>query len=197
MKGAAMLARLMQALARAMAVLGGLVLATVIGVVCASVAGRALSGWLHDLEPLAPALAGALLATGVGPIRGDFELVEAGVAFAIFAFLPWTQLTGGHAAVDVFTSRMGERANRLLAALWAVLFAAVLALIAWQLWAGTQDKLRYGETTFMIQFPVWWSYAASLAGAAVAALVAVYVALVRVAEAATGEVILPEREADH
>jgi TRAP-type C4-dicarboxylate transport system permease small subunit len=192
-----MLARAMEALARAMAVLGGLVLAAVILVVCASVAGRALNGWLHDLEPAAPGLAGALLATGVGPIRGDFELVEAGVAFAIFAFLPWAQLTGGHAVVDVFTARLGERANRALAALWAVLFAGILALVAWQLWQGTQDKLRYGETTFMIQFPVWWAYAASLAGAAVAALVAAYVAVVRVAEAATGAVILPEREADH
>jgi TRAP-type C4-dicarboxylate transport system permease small subunit len=192
-----MLARLMEALARLMAVLGGLVLTAVIGVVCASVAGRALNGWLHDFEAWAPGLAEALLATGVAPIRGDFELVEAGIAFAVFAFLPWTQLTGGHAVVDVFTARLGERANRALAAAWAVLFAAVLILIAWQLWAGTRDKLRYGETTFMIQFPVWWAYAASLAGAAVAALVAVYVALVRLAEAATGLEILPEREADH
>jgi TRAP-type C4-dicarboxylate transport system permease small subunit len=192
-----MLARLMEALARLMAVLGGLVLTAVIGVVCASVAGRALNGWLHDVEAWAPGLAEALLATGVAPIRGDFELVEAGIAFAVFAFLPWTQLTGGHAVVDVFTARLGERANRALAAAWAVLFAAVLILIAWQLWAGTRDKLRYGETTFMIQFPVWWAYAASLAGAAVAALVAVYVALVRLAEAATGLEILPEREADH
>ena len=38
---------------------------------------------------------------GLGPIRGDFELVEAGTALAVFCFLPWCHLRRGHATVDM------------------------------------------------------------------------------------------------
>ena len=186
-----MLTRLIDALARIMAILGGLVLAGLVVTTCLSIAGRFLNGVLHA-DPLAgTAFSEALLAFGIGPIDGDFELIEAGMAFAIFAFLPITQLTGAHAAVDVFTARMGAGANRLLALLWSTVFAGVLVLIAWQLWLGTAAKMRYGETTYLIQFPIWWAYAASLAGAVVAALVAVHVAVLRAAELATGQAILP------
>jgi len=73
-------------------------------------------------------------------------------------------------------------------------FAAVLVLIAVQLYAGLQDKLRYPETTFMLQFPIWWSYGASLVASGIAALVGVYVAGARIVEATSGRVILPSRQ---
>ena len=44
----------------------------------------------------------ALIPIGLSPIRGDFELVEMGVAVAVFGFLPWCQLNRGHITVDVF-----------------------------------------------------------------------------------------------
>ena len=182
----------MEALARVTAILGGLVLSALIVMTCLSIVGRFLNGALH-----VAGLGWLADATGIGPVEGDFELVEASMAFVIFAFLPIAQLRDGHASVDVFTGLLPPAPNRALSALWAALFAAVLILIAWQLWAGTQDKMRYGETTFLIQFPVWWGYAAALAGAVAAALVACYVALVRVAEAVTGEPILPPGEAGH
>ncbi|TFL18344.1 TRAP transporter small permease [Jannaschia formosa] len=184
-----MLGRIVEALARLMAVLGGLVLTGLILMTCLSILGRTASGILNsDMVP--EALGAALLGLGIGPIRGDFELVEAGMAFVIFAFLPITQLHGGHASVDIFTDALGPRANRVLTLLWALLFAVVMVLIAVQLWAGTQDKMRNGETSFLIQFPIWWAYAASLVGAVVAALTSVYIALVRLAELVTGDVIL-------
>ncbi|WGH80105.1 TRAP transporter small permease [Jannaschia ovalis] len=194
-----MLGRIVEALARLMAVLGGLVLTGLIGLTCASVAGRAINGWMHAdwVETTLPALSGFVLGLGVGPINGDFELVEAGMAFVIFAFLPITQLTGAHASVDIFTRALGPRVNGGLMALWALVFAAVLILIARQLWLGTEAKMRYGETTYLIQFPIWWAYAAALSGAVVAAFAACYVAAVRVAELVTGALILPSEEADH
>lgn len=180
-----MIARIMEALSRVMAILGGLVLLALVVMTCVSIAGRFLGGVLHGagMDGLADGL-------GIGPVEGDFELVEAAMAFVIFAFLPITQLRDSHASVDVFTGLLGARPNRWLTAAWAMLFAAVLILISWQLWAGTQDKLRYGETTFQLQFPVWWAYAAALLGGVVAALVATYVAVVRVAELVTGAPIL-------
>ncbi len=181
-------------LARGFALLGGLVLSALIVIVCASILGRSLNSILHSdfIEGLAPGLADALLATGVGPINGDFELVEAGMAFTIFAFLPLCQLQLGHASVDVFTSRFPERINRALRAVIEIAFAATLVLIAVQLAGGMMSKMRSGQTTFLLEFPVWWAYALSLSAAVVAALIAVYVAFMRVAEWVRGHALLPE-----
>ena len=118
------------------------------------------------------------------------ELVEAGIAFCIFAFLPLAQITGAHASVDILTSVFPAGVNRLLAALWEVLFAVVLIVIAWKLYDGMAGKIRYNETTMLLQFPVWWAFALSLTGAVAAAVVAVYVAALRVGELVTGRVLL-------
>lgn len=185
--------RFMQGLARIMALLGGVVLVGLVLLTCVSVLGRGGNSLGHSdlLERLAPWLGEALIATGVGPVMGDFEIVEAGIAFAVFAFLPWCQIRQGHATVDVFTAMMSERANRVLVTLWDVLFALVLILLAWRLYEGMLGKLRNGETTFLLQFPVWWAYAASVFAAVVAALAACHVAVLRLVGLATGRHLLP------
>ena len=139
------------------------------------------------LERLAAALAiagGAVLValtattvvsiSGLGPIPGDYELVEAGTAFAIFAFLPWCQLKRGHVTVDLFLVRFGPRANAAIDVVSNILMTGVCALICWRLWLGLLDKKAYGETTFILQFPLWWPYAAAMAGAVFAILVSAY-----------------------
>jgi TRAP-type C4-dicarboxylate transport system permease small subunit len=102
----------------------------------------------------------------LGPVPGDFELVEALTAFAVFAFLPWCQLKRGHATVDVFTRLLPPRANRLIDLACEVLMTMVVALIAWRLWHGMLDKMRYHETSFILQFPLWWAFAAAWVAAA-------------------------------
>ena len=77
---------------------------------------------------------------GVGPINGDFELVEAGVAFAIFAFLPLCQISAGHASVDIFTAKLPMRINRVLHLGIDAIFAIVLISIAYQLYNGMLSK---------------------------------------------------------
>ncbi len=96
-------------LANFMALLGGIVLCLLVLMVCVSISGRELSDLAHS--GLLRGVGDWLINLGVGPILGDFELVEAGVAFAIFAFLPLTQLSGAHAKVDVFTQGLGPRVN--------------------------------------------------------------------------------------
>lgn len=187
-------------LSRAMAYAGGVMLSFLIVITCISILGRSLNGVLHSdtILSLAPDLARWLIDVGIGPVNGDFELVEAGVAFSIFAFLPLCQLTGGHASVDIFTSRLPARANRILQMFIDLLFAAVLVLIAVQLFAGMSSKLRTGQTTLQLEFPVWWGYALCMFGAATAAAVSVYIAILRIAEARTGQIYLPETAgADH
>lgn len=190
----------MLTLSRLMAYLGGLMLVALILLTCVSVTGRSLNGFLHGefMEAYAPAFATWALGLGIGPVNGDFELVEAGVAFAIFAFLPLCHLTAGHATVDVFTSRMSDRANRVLQMVSAILFAAVMVLIAIQLFAGMQSKMKSGQTTFLIEFPIWWAYAASMFGAVLAASVGVYLAVMRSMEAVAGKALLPvDQGAEH
>lgn len=175
--------QIMDKLSRAMAVLGGLVLSSLIVLTCLSVAGRMLNTLLHgSVGALAPEFSQWLLDLGVGPILGDFELVEAGVAFAIFAFLPYCQVRAGHASVDIVTNFFPPTANRFLQMITETVFAIALILIAWKLYDGMQSKMRYGETTFLLQFPIWWSYAASLFAAVFAALAGIYMALVRIME---------------
>ena len=192
--------RIADKLARGFALLGGCALTFLIILICASVLGRSINTILHGdfMQEALPGLASTLLASGVGPINGDFEIVEAGMAFAIFAFLPLCQLHFAHASVDIFTSRFSERANRILRAVIELAFAACILLIAIQLTAGMLSKFRSGQTTLLLEFPVWWSYALSTVAAWAAALIAIYVAAMRALECYFARPILPEQsEAAH
>ena len=186
-------------LSRIFAYLGGAMLSVLILLTCVSVIGRKLNDVLHGMvaDDLFPSVAQWFLDAGVGVIKGDFELIEAGIAFSIFAFLPLCQITGGHAAVDIFTAKLRPRANRVLRAAIEALFAAVLVLIAVQLGSGMLSKMRSGQTTFLLQFPLWWAYALSLSGALAATLVGVYMAVVRIGEALTNRTILTEEGVEH
>ncbi|SHH20653.1 Tripartite ATP-independent transporter, DctQ component [Marivita hallyeonensis] len=182
-------------LARIMAVLGGVVLTLLVILTCVSVLGRGLNTFGHS-DLVTDGFGAWLIGTGVGPVTGDFELVEAGIAFAIFAFLPICQLYSGHATVDIFTSAMSERVNRWLQAFWEVVLTLVILLITWRLSAGMMDKINNGETTFLLQFPIWWAYAASFVAALVASVTAIFCAIGRVTLAATGRSILPASGSD-
>ena len=148
----------MDRLARLFALLGGVVLSLLIVQTCLSIVGRSINSILHNefMQTTLPGFANGLLSTGIGPINGDFELVEAGMAFVIFAFLPLCQLKGAHASVDIFTSKLPKRANSFLRMIIEIVFAGVIVLIAVQLFSGMMSKLNSGQTTFLLQYPVWW-----------------------------------------
>ena len=181
--------KLMMGLARTMAIIGGMVLSLLIIMTCLSIVGRLLNGVFHGdiMQFLAPGFSNWMI-TWVGPINGDFELVEAGVAFAIFAFIPLCQISAGHAAVDVVANAFPRGVNRFLRMVTEILFAAVLVLIAWRLAAGTISKFGNGETSFLLEFKVWWAYGASLFGATRAAVLGLYMAGVRTYEFFTGRI---------
>ena len=190
----------MEKLSRVFAVLGGIVLTVLIVMVCLSILGRSLNSVLNGdlLQSVIPGIADVFLATGVGPINGDYELVQAGMAFAIFSFLPLCHLNGAHASVDIFTQKLPLRANSFLRMVIEIIFAAILIIIAYQLFLGMLSKQGSGQTSFLLEFPIWWAYALSVVGAVVAAIVGVYIACMRVLEFTSGKVILPvELGADH
>ncbi len=181
-------------LARGTAVTGGFVLIVLIALTTLSIIGRALNDMLHTeaANTLLGGFAQTLLDLGVGEVSGSYELLEAGVAFAIFSFFPICQLYTGHATVDVFTSHLPQRVTRALMAFWEVVLTAVLILISVQLFGGVQRYYGNGETTFFLQFPVWWAYAASFAASVVTCVVAVYCAVMRLGECLTGRSKLPQ-----
>lgn len=143
-------------LARGTALLGGAVLLLVVAMTCVSITGRAL-------VPL-----------GLGPVHGDFEWIELGVGFAIFAFLPWCHLQRGHASVDLFQPIYPPLMNRVIDFVVDIVMFLAAFIIAWRLWLGLLDKQRYGETTFIVQFPIWIAYAACLFGAVAFAIVVAF-----------------------
>ncbi len=185
-------------LAKALAFLGGLALVAITALTVSSIIGRAVvtiayphtPDYLWFLDFALQWLRGGarwLADRGVGPVPGDYEIVQATTGFAVFAFLPWCQLNRGHATVDVFTSFLPDAANRVIDLVTELLLTLVIVLIAWRLWVGMTDKMHNGETTFILQFPVWWGYAFSMVGAAVAVIISFYMLGVRVREVATGK----------
>jgi TRAP-type C4-dicarboxylate transport system permease small subunit len=132
---------------------GGATLTIIALMSVASIAGRALSF------------------TGLGPVPGDFEMVEVGTALAVFCFLPWAHLRNGHAAVDLFWSHYPPAMQRVLSTLSDALMLVVWVLLVWRMAVCTEDYRANGEVTFILQFPVWWGYAASLLPAAFGCLI--------------------------
>lgn len=161
--------RFMRLLAAFLAILGGLALIAIILTTVVSVSGRALL-WI-----------------GLSPIRGDFELVELGTGFAVFAFLPWVQINRQHASVEILTMQLSGRINRLIDMAADLLMFAVAVLLTWKHWEGTLDKLAYGETTFIIQYPIWWAYASGLVGAAGFVLTSFWCAILSARALASGQ----------
>lgn len=164
------MSRALDSLARVTALLGGVVLLALVTMTCVSVLGRA-GLTLSSLADL-PAFFGRLR-----PVRGDYELIEIGTAIAVCAFLPWCSLRAGHARVDLMGGALPTVMRRALDRLWGGAMAAALALIAWRLAVGLLAKRASGETSFLLQIPIWWGYGACLAGLVVAVIVATALAL--------------------
>ena len=120
-----------------------------------------------------------LRAFGLGGVRGDFEFVQMGVALIVFAFMPWCQARRGNVMVDSFTTRLPPRFQAALDALWEVIFAAMMALIAWRLGVGAMDAASSSTTTMVLLMPIAPAIAACAGLAGFTALVALAMAVSR------------------
>jgi TRAP-type C4-dicarboxylate transport system permease small subunit len=166
---------ILSGLSRFLALVGGTLLLAIIALVVLSV-----SGW-------------ALIWAGLGPIPGDFELVEAATALAVFCFLPWCQIERGHVSVDVFVQGMGPRLEAALSSVFNLMMTVAAGFILWRLWAGMQDKLQYNETTYILQFPVWWGYAVCIPVAAAFVLVCAWTVVRSLVETRTAAMRMEPR----
>ena len=162
-------------LSKGLVFFGGTVLTALAFMTALSTIGRAFVG----------------LQIGLGPIPGDFELVEAGTAVSVFCFMSWCQLNQGHVTVDIFTNQFGQRANALLILIGNSLIFIVAFVIAWRLWMGfgeqvtwfsqpIRDLIGFGykpftnNTTYILGMPFWYSYLLSFIGAFCFALISAF-----------------------
>jgi TRAP-type C4-dicarboxylate transport system permease small subunit len=148
-------ARLVRQGSAALAILGGFLVMALALLVTASVLLR----WL----------------TSQG-ISGDFELAQMGMSIAVFAFLPFCQLHGHNIFVDTFTSGAPRRFQAILDALWALVYAAIAGLIAWQMLIGAWETVANATTTMVLELPLGWAIVVAAFLTAWLTLVALYTA---------------------
>lgn len=131
-------------ISRALAWAGTALLLGLAVMIVISITGRTLSG------------------LGLGPIQGDFELVEIGTALAVFCFLPWAHLVNSHAVVDLFWRVYPPWMQKGLTVLSDALMLVLWVLLVWRMGVGMQAYRANAEVSFILQWPVWWGYAACM-----------------------------------
>ena len=145
-------------IARVLALLGGFLLVGLAALVTTSVLMR----WV-----------------GGQGVNGDFELVQTGLALAVFAFLPLCQAHRGNVMVDTFTLRLPATFQAGLDALWDLVYAVFAAFIAWRLAIGASEALSSHTTSMVLGLPIHYAISACAAMAAFLALIAVLTAIRR------------------
>ncbi len=88
-------------------------------------------------------------------IPGDFEYVQMGTALAVFAFLPLCQIRRGNIVVDTFSTAWPPRLRNMVDALWDLIYAAIMGLLAYTLLLGALDQKANGSATMVMGIPIW------------------------------------------
>jgi len=159
--------RILESLAKASAILAGLLMTVITLMTCVSLIGRNTTG---------------------ATLAGDFELTGVAAGAAIALFMPWCQLRKGNIIVDFFTAKASERTNAALDRLGALLLGLVFALLAWRTTLGGVNAYSSQSGTMMLGFPEWVVYAAMVPPFILTTLIALY-------QAATGAEYTDERHA--
>ncbi len=89
----------------------------------------------------------------LSPIDGDYELVEAGTAIAVFAFLPYCQMVKGNVIVDFFTAHYRPAIRCTLDALGGLVFTLTAGLVTWRMVEGGLGFYETGELTVIMEIP--------------------------------------------
>ena len=115
------------------------------------------------------------------PIQGTLELVELGLACTIFLALPAVFLRDEHLVVDVIDHFVKRPLVRLLDLASAVVSAALLALMAWQMVSLAQTTREFGDVTSDLSIPRIYYWVPVLFGV-VASAAATLVLILRLAK---------------
>ena len=128
---------MLEFLAKACAVLAGVLLTGITLMTCISLIGRNTTGWT---------------------IVGDFELSGSAAGAAIALFMPWCQMRRANIIVDFFTAKASERTTVVLDRLGALVLAVCMGLLAWRSGIGGVNAWKSGSGSMMLGFPEWIVY---------------------------------------
>jgi TRAP-type C4-dicarboxylate transport system permease small subunit len=128
--------RALFAIARVLAVLGGVLSCVMALVVTISVSGRYLLSM---------------------PINGDYDIVGILCGCAVFAFLPYCQLKRGHVLADFFTQNASLRAKAALDAMGNLFFLLASIMFTWRLYFGMLELIQTSEQIAAFAFYRWWT----------------------------------------
>lgn len=130
--------KLLSLLARASAILAGVLMTAITLVTCVSLIGRNTIG---------------------KTLVGDYELTAVVAGAAVALFLPWCQLHRENIIVDFFTARLPAAINARLDRFGCLLLGVVMTVLAWRTGVGGMNAFRSNSTTMMLGFPEWITYA--------------------------------------
>jgi TRAP-type C4-dicarboxylate transport system permease small subunit len=128
--------RVLFGLSSALAMFGGLLCCVMAVLVVISVTGRYLFA---------------------APVPGDNDLVGILSGCAVFAFLPYCQMTRGNVVVDFFTNNMSLRGRAALDAAGTLLYLLIAMLLTWRLYHGALELQASGQVLAAFNFYRWWT----------------------------------------
>jgi TRAP-type C4-dicarboxylate transport system permease small subunit len=129
-----------------------------------------LGGWLLLFAAFATVVDALLRYFFSRPLPGTFEATELILAAIVFFGLPYVCVTDGNVSVDALTQRLRPRLQHVLIALNALLSAALLALIAYQMTHLAQEYWTTSRTTITARIPVFPFLVPVMVAAGLAAL---------------------------
>ncbi len=158
--------RFLLAVARLMAIIGGLVFVGLVVMSVISIVGRKTVGFV---------------------VPGDVEVLQMLAACASASFFPYCHLIHGDVKVDFFTHNLSQKTLWLMDAVGSLLIGLVGALIAWRAWAGAMMVMDNGETSMILQWPVWIPQALMVPGFVMLAVSGAYMSVHQVRMALRGQ----------
>lgn len=137
------LGRLLHRLAHLMAMIGGGIFMLLVIMSVISIVGRKLFNWA---------------------VPGDMEVMQMAAAVASASYFAQCHLKSGDVKVDFFTHNLPVRKAAALDALGSLLMGFFGALLAWRTFEGAMVLKEVGETSPILNFPVWIAQAFMVPG---------------------------------
>jgi TRAP-type C4-dicarboxylate transport system permease small subunit len=129
--------KLLSLLARASAILAGVLLTVITLITCISLIGRNTIGVT---------------------LVGDYELTAVTAGAAIALFMPWCQLKRENIIVDFFTAKASSGGIAWMDRFGSLLLACLMLGLAWRTSIGGMSAYTAQTTTMMLGFPEWIVY---------------------------------------
>ncbi len=148
--------RVLLAVSKTAAAAGGLVFVAIVGMSIVSIVGRKLFSM---------------------PVPGDFELVEMGSAVGASYFFAYCHLNRGDVKVDFFTQHWSAAKVMSLDAIGSLLIGLFASVIAWRTTVGAISLREVGESSAILDWPMWIVRLAMVPGFVLMALAGFYMAV--------------------